>query len=297
MQDPAALPASETEIPVAIGAAAHRGRSPEWASTRSDAEALSSVRNAARLLGAYTAADRDLGVSELAARLGLAKSTVHRLLTTLTREGLIERSQANGRYRLGLRLYELGSIVPSHVDLREAVGTTADELRTRTGESVRVGILDGADVVYLERRDTNYVLRLHGRTAPRTPAHCTSAGKVLLAYLGQAERAAVLGAAVLACRTPHTITDRARLEEDLSRVRARGWAENVGESDPGLVSVAAPIRDGSGRVIAAIGVAGPSAHFTRENTRRYAAETVWAAEAISSRMGYRTRENGRAAGR
>ena len=297
MQDSATLAATASPLATALVDGDRQQRRPGQAAGRNDAESLSSVRNAARLLRAFTAADRDLGVSELATRLGLAKSTVHRLLTTLTREGLIERSHPNGRYRLGLRLYELGSIVPSHVDLREAVGTTADELRTRTAESVRVGILDGADVVFLERRDTNYVLRLHGRTAPRNPAHCTSSGKVLLAYLSQAERSAVLGTAPLTCRTPSTITDRARLEEELARVRARGWAENVNESDPGLVSVAAPVRDASGRVVAAIGVAGPAAHFTRENTRRYAAETVWAAEAISSRLGHRVRENGRAAGR
>jgi IclR family acetate operon transcriptional repressor len=248
---------------------------------------LSSVRNAARLLCAFGPTDRELGVSELAARLGLAKSTVHRLLSTLATEGLIDRGSTPGRYRLGLHLYELGSIVADQLDLHEVVAGPIDELRNRTGETVHVAILDGAEVVYIARRESPHTLRLFGRVGHRNHAHCTSTGKVLLAFLSAPERDRVLVGVELVAHTRFTITDRDRLEEELEAIRRRGWAENVNESELGVHSVAAPIRDASGRVAAAISVAGPGPRFTPDVMRRVAVDTVRAADAISARLGWR----------
>ena len=252
---------------------------------------LSSVRNAARLLCAFTPADRDLGVSELAARLGLGKSTVHRLLSTLALEGLIERDATSGRYRLGLRIYELGSIVGDHLDLHEVVAGPIDDLRNLTGETVHVAILDGPEVVYIARRESPHTLRLFGRVGHRNHAHCTSTGKLLLAFLPLPEVAAILETFDLPAHTKFTITDRTRLEDELEAIRRRGWAENIQESELGVHSVAAPIRDATGRVVAAISVAGPAARFAPEAMRRVAVETVRSGEAISARLGWRPRES------
>lgn len=287
------VPERRTERPSARPGADEPGALPGRGRGRgSRGEGLSSVRNAARLLCAFTPADRDLGVSELAARLGLAKSTVHRILTTLAAEGLIERDASTGRYRLGLRLYELGAIVADHLDLHEVVAGPIDDLRNRTGETVHVAILDGAEVVYIARRESPHTLRLFSRVGHRNHAHCTSTGKVLLAFLSEAERAAILDGRPLVAHTPYTITDRARLDEELELIRRRGWAENVNESEVGVTSVAAPIRDATGRVVAAISVAGPGPRLSRDTLRRFAAETVRTAEIISSRLGYRPREYG-----
>ncbi|MEX1264375.1 MAG: IclR family transcriptional regulator [Actinomycetota bacterium] len=252
---------------------------------------LSSVRNAARLLCAFTPADRDVGVSELATRLGLGKSTVHRLLSTLALEGLIERDPASGRYRLGLKLYELGSIVGDHFDLHEVVAGPIDDLRNRTGETVHVAILDGSEVVYIARRESPHTLRMFGRVGHRNHAHCTSTGKLLLAFLPPPDLAKILDAFDLPAHTRFTITDRAKLEDEIEAIRRRGWAENVQESELGAHSVAAPIRDTSGRVVAAISVAGPAARFTPEVMRRVAVDTVRTGEAISARLGWRPRES------
>ncbi len=264
---------------------------------RSDDGSLSSVRNAARVLGAFTPADRDLGVTEIAIRLGLAKSTVHRLLSTLAAEGMMERSGNRGRYRLGVRLYELGTMAPLRSELHGAAVGPIDDLLARTGESVHVAVLRGADVVTVDRRESPGMLRMLGRMGHRHPAHATSAGKVLLAYLSLAERSALLDGQPLEALTPHTISDRARLEEELAKVRSRGWAESLHEHEMGLASVAAPIRDARGRVVAAVGVAGPSPRFGRENVRRLAAETTRAADAISARLGFRPRDTDTRAGR
>jgi DNA-binding IclR family transcriptional regulator len=252
---------------------------------------LSSVRNAARLLCAFTPSDRDLGVSELAARLGLGKSTVHRLLSTLAREGLIERDATNGRYRLGLKLYELGSIVGDHFDLHEAVAGPLDDLRNLTGETVHVAILDGSEVVYIARRESPHTLRMFGRVGHRNHAHCTSTGKLLLAFLAPPDLMAILDGMALPAHTRYTITDRATLESELEAIRRRGWAENIQESELGAHSVAAPIHDATGRVVAAISVAGPAARFTPETMRRVAVDTVRTGDAISARLGWRPRES------
>ena len=277
MRAPHALRPRRADVP---GAEVPRPERPERGG------GLSSVRNAARLLRAFAPTDRDLGVSELATRLALPKSSVHRLLTALAAEGLVERTPPNGRYRLGLRLYELGAIVSSHLDLHEVVSPYLDDLRNRTGETVHVSILDAGEVVYVERRESSHTLRIFRRVGHRNHAHCTSSGKVLLAWLPADERRRIYAEHGLPPHTPQTITDPERLEEELVRVRERGYAENINESELGASSVAAPIRDVSGSVIAAIAIAAPSARFSRESMRRFASEVVTAAERISSHLGY-----------
>lgn len=248
---------------------------------------LSSVRAAARLLGTFTAVERELGVSELSRRLGLAKSTVHRLLTTLAAEHLIERDPRSGRYRLGIKLYELGMAVSTHFELHEAVAMYIDDLRAQTGDTVQVGVLDGCEVVYIERREGRRTLRHMVALGHRNLAHCTSCGKVLLATLREEELNRVLGEGPLPARTACTITDRERLRAELAAVRSRGYGENVGESAPDTASVAAPIRDHTGATIAAMSVAGPLSRMTESTRQRYATLVIDTATRISEQLGYR----------
>ena len=143
---------------------------------------LSTVRNAARVLKAFRTREESLGVSELARRLELGKSNVHRLLTTLVSEGLVEQDPRSGGYRLGIVMFELGEAVKVHLDLHAAAGQVLAQLREQTGESSQVGVLDGDEVVYVDRLESAYSLRLFTETGRRVPAHCTSSGKVLLAH-------------------------------------------------------------------------------------------------------------------
>ncbi|MGH9021922.1 MAG: IclR family transcriptional regulator, partial [Acidimicrobiia bacterium] len=128
---------------------------------------LSSVRNAARVLTSFSLRDRELGVSELARRLGVGKSTAHRLAVTLATEGLLEQNRANGKYRLGLRMYDLGSLVSVQMDLHEAAADRLQDLRNLTGETVQLAVLDGREVVYVERLESSHTIRLWGRVGHR----------------------------------------------------------------------------------------------------------------------------------
>lgn len=247
---------------------------------------LSSVGNAARLLKVFRSRERELGVSELARRLGIGKSSVHRLLSTLVAEGLIEQNPATGCYRLGIVMFELGEAVRVHMDLHAAAGPVLAALREQTRESCQVGVLDGGDVVYVDRLESPQTLRLFTETGRRVPAYCTSSGKVLLAHLDDDARARVLDAAPFVALTPRTITDRGRLLDELTTARRRGWAEAVEEREVGVASIAAPVRNAQGVVVAAVSIGGPLARLGQAARRRLAPILVEAGEAASRRLGW-----------
>ncbi len=210
---------------------------------------LSSVRNAARLLKEFKTQHRQLGVSELARNLGISKSSVHRLVTTLVAEHLLEQDVETGQYRLGLAVYDLAAALSPGFDLHEAVMTPLAELRNRSGETVQVAVLDGREVVYIERLDSPYTVRYFMDLGRRNWANCTSTGKVLLAYLQEGILDDLLDGWVMTARTELSITDPELLRKELKEVKHNGYAYNMGESAIGTCSAAAPIRDRMGRVV------------------------------------------------
>jgi IclR family transcriptional regulator, KDG regulon repressor len=250
---------------------------------------VSSVRNAARILRAFSAAEPELGVSELARRLHLSKSGVSRLLATLAGERLVEQDPASRRYRLSIKLFELGTLVAAGGELHRAATVPMDHLHFQTSGTVQLAVLDGAEVVYIERRESQSTLVDFGTVGHRNVAHATSTGKVLLAFLPPEEARARLQARPLVALTPYTITDLGRLLDQLEEARRRGYAEQTGESRIGVGSIAAPIRDAARNVVAAISLALPAAALTEPVRRRYAAATIEAAGRISERLGYRGR--------
>ena len=242
------------------------------------------VRNALRVLKAFSFEQPVIGVSELSRKLDIPKSTVSRLANTLASEGFITR--VTGGYRLALKLHELGALVVSGVELREVAHASLVQLRNVTGETVHLAVLDGTEVVYLDRIESPNTLHYFTRLGMRMPAHSTSTGKAMLAF----ETPAVLDAVVaggLHRFTPRTLCTRPALERALEGIRADGWASSIDESEVGLSSVAAPIFDYTTRVIAAISVAGPGDRFGAKTTARLVAHLKEATAVISREMGYR----------
>jgi IclR family transcriptional regulator, KDG regulon repressor len=260
-------------------------RTPAPGEASPDRTTLASVRNAARVLRAFSRAGQELGITELSRQLGLGKSTVHRLVTTLTAERLLERGSTPGRYRLGLVLYELGSRVTEHVDLHQAALPVLTTLRHETGEMVHVAVLDGLEVVYVERLESHNLLPIFRQVGHRLPAHWTSSGKILLAALPPDELGRRLEQWQPVAQTPWTITDKGRLLTELTEVGRRGWAQNNEEGHRGIVSVGAPIRGRDGNVMAAVSVVGDSARM-RSMMRRATTLVVESARLISRRLGY-----------
>ncbi len=259
------------------------GARPSWAGRT---QVLTSVANAARLLREFGRGEPQLGVSELARRLGIAKSSAHRITATLAKEGLLERVEETGAYRLSITMQILGASAQAASGLHGAATAALDRLRNLTGETVHLSVLDGLEIVYVERRESPGAVEMFGRIGNRGAAHSTASGKVLLAFLPADELARRLDGVRLARRTPHTITSKDQLQADLALVRARGWAENVNEAQVGFASVAAPIRNPAGVVVAALSVAGPVQRLDESNRRRLALPVTECAAHISRRLGW-----------
>ncbi|MEP7025771.1 MAG: IclR family transcriptional regulator [Actinomycetota bacterium] len=249
-----------------------------------ETQLLASVGNAARLLREFGKGEPQLGVSDLARRLSIAKSTAHRIVHTLAAEGLLERVEGTGRYRLSVVMHVLGASAQSASALHGAATPVLDQLRNLTKETVQLAVLDGREVVYVERRESPHTVRLFGRIGNRAPAHSTGTGKLLLAFLSPDELERRLDGMRLTRRTPYTITNVDSLRTELEQIRSRGWAENVNEAELGVASISAPIRDRAGCVVAAVSVAGPVQRVNGDNLRRFVRPVTDAAAQISHRL-------------
>lgn len=221
----------------------------------------------------------------MAAHLGLSTSTAHRLLSTLADEGLLDQEAESGRYRLGLTVFDLAAAAPTPRSLHEAALVSMTELRARTGETVQIAVLDGREVVYVERLDSPNTVRVMSTVGRRNDAHCTSTGKVLLAFTPKRHRDAILDGWVLPRQTEFTITDLDLLRRQLRQIQRAGFAENRQESQPDVVSVAAPIRDAGGGAVAALSLVGPKDRMDAHRTE-YARVVMVLARTVSAQMGW-----------
>jgi DNA-binding IclR family transcriptional regulator len=246
---------------------------------------LSSVANSIRLTKAFSEDEYEMGISALAARLGLAKSTVHRLATTLVEYDILEQNRETGKYRLGLALFELGTLVRRKMDVMSEAQAQIHALADLSGETVQLAILDHLSVLYIRIRESRQAVRMSTGLGSRAPAHCTSVGKALLAHQAPEVIQQVIDNG-LRRYTPNTITEAHRLVEELASIRQKGYAIDDEEIESGLRCVAAPIRDHSGRVVAAISVAAPVQRMTKKNLQTTVPSVVAAADAISRRLGY-----------
>jgi len=251
-----------------------------------------SLERGLAILSAFKPAHPLLGISELARRLGLNRSTTHRYVATLTSLGYLQQDAATRKYRLGPRVLDLGFSAINSMELREIATPHLRELSDLTGHTVNMAILDTTDIVYIERVRSPQVgqreidLNLH--IGSRLPAYCTSMGKVLLANLPAERQRALLDQVDLARRGPNTLTGRARLEKELERVRASGLAVNNEELAYGLRSIAVPVHSRTGDVVAAINLAVHRSMVSMEDLVARLAPSLQATAAeISSRIGYR----------
>lgn len=246
---------------------------------------LSSVATAIRLLKAFSEDEEELGVSALAQKLGVAKSTVHRLAVTLVSEGLLEQDPKTDRYRLGIGLFGLGTLVRRRMNLSSEARPFLFDLRARTGETILLGIPSETEIMYVYNLESPQALRMRSDIGVRRPAYCTAVGRAIFAYAPAAVVDRVL-AGTLVRRTPRTVADKAALRAILAGVRERGYAIEDEECEPGIRCIAAPVRGADGAVAGAIGIAGPSQRLSLEVLKELAEPLIEVAAAISLRLGY-----------
>src|SRR5215831_12064554 len=208
-------------------------------------------------------ARQDATLAELAEAVKLHKSTAHRLLSILERHRLVERD-SQSRYRLGLRLFELGTIAMDHLNIRDRARPYLEWLSEQLNETVHLCTLDGGEVLYLDKIESPLRVRMACRIGHRNPVHCTSVGKVMLAYLPESEQDEILQARELRRLTPKTITKIDELKAEFKTIRDRGYSLDNEEIEEGLRCVGAAVLDHNGRPIGAMSVSAPSFRLTME---------------------------------
>ena len=226
-----------------------------------------------------------LGVTDIAARVGLPKSTVARLLDTLSGGAVVQQLPADGRYRLGPGLAALGAAARSGGDLLAVAHPWLVELAASVGEAAGLSVPEGFSVRYIDQVDTLHEVRVRDWTGTRAPMHAVSSGLALLAALPPAELTALLPSQLEAL-TSHTMTDPAALRSRLRDIRRDGYAWVRDEFADGISSVAAAVRDGAGVAVAAVHLHGPSFRFPSPGSeQRIARQVVACADRISTRQG------------
>jgi len=246
---------------------------------------------AVSILDTLAAEDEDLSLYEIAERLNLHKSTIHRLLMVLERHRLVERRAPSGKYGLGLKLFEFGIKAFARLGLGERARPHLERLAAEARETAHLCILDGGEVLYLEKVEPARTVRVPSSVGRRNPAHCTAVGKALLAHLADADLAALIRRHGLKAHTPNTITTPASLERELRAIRERGYAVDDEEIEEGLRCIGAPVRDHTGRVIASLSIAGPAFRVTRAKTPALARLVTKTADALSAELGYEPRRD------
>jgi IclR family KDG regulon transcriptional repressor len=245
---------------------------------------LSSVANSIRLLTSFNGGEDELAITTLAQRLGLAKSTVHRLASTLASAGFLEQNSQTGRYRLGVALFELGALVRRRMDVANEARPHLRELLEKTGETVQLGIVDHYSVLYVYEMESRRAIRMAAAVGARGPLHCTAIGKVLLAF----QPADFIRETIergLTRFTHKTVTRGEAVLELLEEVRDRDHAIDDEESEAGLRAVAAPVRNHNGMVIAALGVAAPVQRMNKKVMQTTVPTVMAIAQAVSARLG------------
>jgi DNA-binding IclR family transcriptional regulator len=246
-----------------------------------DRERLNVLGKALAVLDAVTEHPHGIGLPDLAARLGLPRQTVHRLLGQLQTSGLLLRDPARERFLIGPRLTRLSLAALASNNRWAPVRSVMQELVDELGETCNIGVLDGLDYVYVERIECAWPLRIHLEVGNRAPAHGLSGGKVMLAHLDPKACARLLRSRKLVARTPNTITRVADLEAELEKVRAQDFGLNDQENFEGIVAVAVPIRDAQERVVAALTMHGPLPRVSLQRCRESLPRLRQAAQRIA----------------
>jgi DNA-binding IclR family transcriptional regulator len=240
------------------------------------------------ILEVLAAHRRPMPLSVLAREVGLNVSTVHRLLHTLMRRSFVQQEADSGRYKLGLKIFELGTAALSSLDVRQAGRPYLEEIVRSCNETANLVVLDQDEAVYVDQVESGRQVKMSARLGGRAPVYCTGAGKAIAAALPPREQEALAERLLpLERRTARTIVDPAELRREFQETRRRGYALDLEEMEEGVRCVAAPVWNSFSRVVAAISVSGPSSRLTDEYLEAKLVPLVRsAALQLSRRLGY-----------
>jgi DNA-binding IclR family transcriptional regulator len=244
-------------------------------------DSLKSLLKVVSILDAFSPSRRSMSLAEISTATGFPRSTAHRLAASLRDVGLLDQDGHRDRYRLGLKLFELGNTVLANMDLHREARPVVDALSQVTGHLVHLAVFDGQQAIVVHRvsADSGTPLTL----IEAAPVHCTSVGKAILAFQPAAKIDAVV-AGGLKRFTDSTITDGRRLKSELKAIRGRGYAIDEGEHQPGIRCIGAPVHDRTGRVVAGLSVSGPARRLKRDHVAELAKIVVHHARLVATKL-------------
>lgn len=245
----------------------------------------SSTVRVLRILEEIAKSEDGIGVTELANRLELNKSTVYRFLATLEEEQYLEQQETTKKYQSGIKLFELASRIVNQVDWTKDIRPFLVDLKDRVNETVHLGIIDNGEVVYIDKVECERSIRMYSRVGKRAPIYCTGVGKAILAFLSKEKQANIIKNIDYTKFTTNTIIDDSDLKKEIKIIRAQGFALDREEHEAGVNCAAAPIFTHDGQVLGGISIAGPSSRVDEENLFELAAEVKETAQLISRRLG------------
>jgi IclR family acetate operon transcriptional repressor len=245
------------------------------------------VKKAMDILDCLGEAAGPLSAREIGRKLGLPRSTVYRLLTTLATGGYVGQDPEKAQeYRLGFKIMELASSLLDSIQLRRQALPFLTELRDIAQETVHLVVMDQGQVTYIDKVECSKAVRMHSAMGRRGFSHSTAVGKAMLAFMPDEQVERIIGEHGLPTHTPNTITDRDALAEELERVRRQGYAVDNIENEEGIRCVGAPVFDHQGRPVAALSVSGPAFRLSMERALELAGVVISTASSISRQLGY-----------
>ncbi len=247
---------------------------------------IQSVDRALRILDLFDEYETELKITDISSRMNLHKSTVHSLLKTLQHYRYIEQNPENGKYKLGMKLFERGNFVIHNLDIRSVAKKHLMELSMQTGNTIHLVILDGKEGVYIDKVEGSAATILYSRIGRRIPVHCSAVGKALVAFKGQDELASILKDYEYISQTPKTITNEKDFLAELDKVKEEGYALDNQENEPGVSCIAVPVRDHSGNVIAAISMSQPVHRINKKTVNEVVSMLKDTADKISHELGF-----------
>jgi IclR family transcriptional regulator, KDG regulon repressor len=245
-----------------------------------------SVEKTFDLLEMLCKSDHPLELQEISQLSGLPSPTVYRLLQTLLKLGYIRQKKTSRQYYAGLKIFELSQAVIGKKRLTDVADEYLQNLSALTQETIHLAVLDGAEVIYLQKYESHQPITLYSRVGRKAPSHCTGVGKVLLAFLPQKEQAEFLKTVNLTPYTSHTIIELGAFEQELEKIRSSGYALDNQEHEEGIHCLACPIKNELGEVIAAVSVTTPVFRVSLEKMLTYLPALMQATMDISKEFGY-----------
>lgn len=246
---------------------------------------LQSVENALNLMEVLAEEDSELGVSELSRKLGLGKSTTHRLLMTLESRGFIEQNQTTGKYKLGIKIMQISASVMRQFNIIKICKPYLQDLSHLTGEAAHLCLYSNGEIIFVDKINGKNSSKMQSIIGATKPAYTTAAGKALLAELPPLKIEEYLRKTIFKAYTPYTIIEKEKIKEELTIIRKQGYSEDRQECEEGLVCYAAPIKNHFDEVIAAISVSGAASRMN-ERKEDLIAQVTGSAAKISEACGF-----------